>query len=285
MVPHTTARPIKLRVSHLSIYLFLALWMALIFWAIILKRKDMDYQKAINRNRLLTKHSSYIQYRSSKSKILVNELKELEARLRSILTFKSQKDFVESYSFSEANQQSRNILASLLEHDYYRSEPEWISKESRLLLFLPFKKPSIRNDSILAFSYSPFTEKSKTEYFLDALGLNYIPVRAAADGKVILAGWEGPAYGHMVMIDHGRGFSTRYGHNASLLVKIGDRVKRGQVIAFLHTENGSVEPEFPYEVWRYGKPLQSLQARNGRRNKCFLVAEKTKAKKSVKSKL
>ncbi|GHJ46048.1 hypothetical protein Cs7R123_33900 [Catellatospora sp. TT07R-123] len=55
------------------------------------------------------------------------------------------------------------------------------------------------------------------------------PYSAVHDGTVILAGWNG-GYGYCIIIDHGNGLKTVYGHSSKLLVKVGDKVKAGQVI-------------------------------------------------------
>jgi murein DD-endopeptidase MepM/ murein hydrolase activator NlpD len=55
-------------------------------------------------------------------------------------------------------------------------------------------------------------------------------VRAAANGKVIRSGYMG-AFGYGVVIDHGRGVTTWYGHNSRLMVKVGEKVRQGQIIA------------------------------------------------------
>lgn len=63
-------------------------------------------------------------------------------------------------------------------------------------------------------------------------------VRAASDGVVVQAGWYG-TYGNWVMLDHGGGLRTGYAHNASLTVRVGDRVSGGQVIAVAGTTGAS----------------------------------------------
>jgi murein DD-endopeptidase MepM/ murein hydrolase activator NlpD len=80
------------------------------------------------------------------------------------------------------------------------------------------------------------------------------PVRATADGVVKLAGWAG-GYGKVVVLDHGMGYSTRYGHNRQLLVKNGDRVKRGQTIALVGETGRATGPHCHYEVWYNGRAV------------------------------
>ena len=77
------------------------------------------------------------------------------------------------------------------------------------------------------------------------------PVRATADGVVKLASWQG-GYGRLVVLDHGHGFLTFYGHNSELKVKPGDHVKRGQVISLMGTSGRSTGYHLHYEVWQNG---------------------------------
>lgn len=80
------------------------------------------------------------------------------------------------------------------------------------------------------------------------------PVRAAADGTVVKAGWN-RAYGWMVIIEHDGGYSTLYGHNSKLLVDVGDDVKQGEVIARAGSTGWSTGPHVHYQLMRYGKPI------------------------------
>jgi len=73
------------------------------------------------------------------------------------------------------------------------------------------------------------------------------PVRATANGTVTIAGWQG-GYGKMVDIDHGNGFSTRYGHLSSMDVEVGKTVKTGQVIGEVGSTGRSTGPHLHYET-------------------------------------
>jgi murein DD-endopeptidase MepM/ murein hydrolase activator NlpD len=85
------------------------------------------------------------------------------------------------------------------------------------------------------------------------------PIRAADKGRVILAGWYG-VYGQAVIIDHGSGISTLYGHTArgSLRVSSGDIVQRGQVIAEVDSTGWSTGDHLHFSVRRYGSPISPM---------------------------
>ncbi len=78
------------------------------------------------------------------------------------------------------------------------------------------------------------------------------PVQATANGQVTFADFD-PELGHMVVIDHGGIYTTRYGHNRALLVKEGDYVRQGQYIALVGTSTQSREPHLHYEVIKGGR--------------------------------
>jgi murein DD-endopeptidase MepM/ murein hydrolase activator NlpD len=91
-------------------------------------------------------------------------------------------------------------------------------------------------------------------YGLDFADKANSPVSATADGIVRQAGWAA-GYGQTVLIDHGLGYSTLYGHLANILVKKGEVVKKGQTIASIGTTGRSTGVHLHYEVWRNGVPV------------------------------
>ena len=83
------------------------------------------------------------------------------------------------------------------------------------------------------------------------------PILAADSGTVVYAGWMG-GYGNAVMIDHGGGLVTLYGHNTAVLVSEGQAVDKGQVIAHAGSTGYSTGPHCHFEVRLHGETVNPL---------------------------
>jgi len=88
---------------------------------------------------------------------------------------------------------------------------------------------------------------------LDIAAPSGTPVRAAAAGTVVFAGYEG-GYGRMIVIDHGGGLVTRYAHLSSVAVEVGEAVERGQRIGSVGESGRATGPHLHFEVLVDGSP-------------------------------
>jgi murein DD-endopeptidase MepM/ murein hydrolase activator NlpD len=89
------------------------------------------------------------------------------------------------------------------------------------------------------------------------------PIKAAEDGEVAYAGNELKGYGNLVLVKHPNGYVTAYAHAKELLVKRGDRIKRGDVIA-KSGQSGNVDaPQLHFEVRKGTAPVDPMQFLNG----------------------
>lgn len=100
----------------------------------------------------------------------------------------------------------------------------------------------------------PFTGRKAMHEGVDFAGKAGSDVIAVAAGIVTWSG-ERSGYGNMVEINHGKGYVTRYGHNRKNLVQVGERVRKGQVIAEMGSSGRSTGPHVHFEVRRNGKPV------------------------------
>lgn len=100
----------------------------------------------------------------------------------------------------------------------------------------------------------PFNGKVAFHSGIDFAAKEGSEVISVAAGVVTVAGRH-PQYGNMVEINHGAGYATRYAHNKSNMVKVGDVVKKGQVIALVGTTGRSTGPHVHFEVYKHGRAV------------------------------
>lgn len=101
--------------------------------------------------------------------------------------------------------------------------------------------------SVFGYRDSPTAGASSNHGAID-IAVNYVPVYAPADGKVIISRWLS-GYGNYVMIDHGDGYYTGFGHLSGFSVSEGQTVSRGQQIATSGNTGISTGPHLHYEVY------------------------------------
>jgi len=101
---------------------------------------------------------------------------------------------------------------------------------------------------------SPFSRQRKMHEGMDVAASIGTLIRAPADGLVVHAGQES-GYGRLVMIDHGYGITTRYGHCSEILVMVGQRIHRGDPLATVGSTGSATGPHLHYEVRVNGIPV------------------------------
>ena len=89
------------------------------------------------------------------------------------------------------------------------------------------------------------------------------PIKAADDGVVAYAGNELKGYGNLVLISHANGFVSAYAHASELMVKRGDTVKRGQVIAHAGQTGNVTSPQLHFEIRKGSTPVDPTQYLGG----------------------
>lgn len=167
-------------------------------------------------------------------------------------------------SIEEDDLISNGSLEYHLEDIKFGGKFDYLMTLEKLVEIIPFTKP-MKNyyiSSGFGSRVDPITNRKAKHRGLDFVGPAQEEVYSPAEGKVILAGRFND-YGKAVVIDHGYGITTRYGHLSKVNVKKGDEVKRGQLIALQGNTGRSTGSHLHYEV-RYKKspldPYKFIQA-------------------------
>ncbi len=139
-----------------------------------------------------------------------------------------------------------------------------ILQQSVLKDMLPNSSPiaAAYNSSSYGWRIDPFNGNKAFHEGLDFTANTGTPIRAAADG-IVSSAERTPDYGNIVKIDHGAGLETRYAHASKLLVKAGERVVKGQIVAEVGSTGRSTGPHLHYEIRLNGNSLDPRKYLHG----------------------
>lgn len=178
----------------------------------------------------------------------------------------------------EAKAQQDFIQRLRLDHKALEAAEEQLAKDSDNIAILIQQRLGIANPSTIwragkgllsypcdgaltsGFGYRvhPILGYTRFHSGLD-FGADYgTPIRAATQGKVLFAGWYG-GYGQTVILDHGNGVTTLYGHTSRILVTEGQVVKRGDPVAEVGSTGFSTGPHLHFEVRVSGEPVDPME--------------------------
>lgn len=202
----------------------------------------------------------------------IGRLRELDYKLRVITDLEVEKPSPTVYGIggsleSEAELTLENVNASdldlitvldkdlvrLREMANYQEESfnnlrDYLSDQKDLIERTPHRWPA---RGFVSSSFGPrtdpFTGLSRLHEGVDIVARRGTPVRAPAEGIVTYAGVD-PTLGEMVVLDHGYGVITRYGHHDTVLVREGQRISRGDVIGTVGSTGKSTGPHLHYEI-------------------------------------
>jgi hypothetical protein len=131
-----------------------------------------------------------------------------------------------------------------------------MEREAEAWACIPSTRPleESRVTSTFGRRRDPFTGRLAWHRGIDLRAPYGTPVLASAEGRVIRAGYYG-AYGRLVEMDHGNGLRTRYAHNSRLAVKVGQWMRRGEVLAYVGSTGRASASHLHFEVHLDGEPV------------------------------
>lgn len=145
----------------------------------------------------------------------------------------------------------------------YNEVEELIKNKENLLAHTPAIQPVSNKDlnriaSGFGYRIDPVYKTTKFHSGLDFSAPQGTPIYATADGTITTAGNTGNGYGNHVIINHGFGYETLYGHMVRVKVRNGEQVKRGEVIGWVGSTGKSTGPHCHYEVHKNGEKIDPI---------------------------
>ncbi len=145
----------------------------------------------------------------------------------------------------------------------YNEIDDLLKNKEKLLVSTPAIQPVSNKDltrvaSGFGYRIDPIYKTVKLHAGLDFAAPQGTPIYATANGTVTVAGNTGNGYGNHVVINHGYGYETLYGHMVKVKAKAGQQVKRGEVIGYVGSTGKSTGPHCHYEVHKNGQKIDPV---------------------------
>jgi murein DD-endopeptidase MepM/ murein hydrolase activator NlpD len=172
---------------------------------------------------------------------------------------------MEDDDIAQSIAESMSTLANRMKYEQksYDDIEKMIANKQQLLAATPAIQPVSNKDltrvaSGYGYRIDPIYKTTKFHAGLDFTAPQGTPIYATANGTVEVAGFTEGGYGNHVVINHGYGYQTLYGHMFKVKAHVGQVVKRGEVIGYVGSTGKSTGPHCHYEVHKNGVPVDPI---------------------------
>lgn len=273
IVPDDNSSVFNLKMRSFVFWSLIFLWLGGLFASFYIISKYVNYQYTLQYNKFLEKKHREFAKEILNAKETVKRVSEIEKQLRDLLQLKSKNAIIKYTGFGgpalidsellEKEVKDENAIISrkafelavkFVDEQASENEKnfqkiiEYITEQRAKLTAVPAGWP-VKGWITCGFGsrIDPFTGVLSFHEGVDIANDLGTPVKATADGIVSFVGWE-PGYGNMVTINHGNGYTTRFGHLLKYVVKLGQLIKKEQIIGYLGESGRSTAPHLHYEV-------------------------------------
>lgn len=175
---------------------------------------------------------------------------------------------MEGYDNSELMTNSARTMDKLYRRLYIQSKSydevfELVKKKAELLASIPAIQPITKRSiarlaSGFGYRIHPIYKTSIMHEGIDFSAPIGTEIYATGNGTVAKTEYNGRGYGNNVVINHGFGYNTLYGHMSRFAVRPGQKIKRGDIIGYVGNTGSSTGPHVHYEVWKNGKKIDPI---------------------------
>jgi len=259
LIPHTDRKALQVKVPSVGVFASVILWFIGTVYVFSVAVDALEYNR-------MKESLNYYSGQFSEMRKTMTSLKNAEAEFRRIFSFKTKERVLENIDTSDNGSiDMENLKEQIkLTMESIGEIKDYLSQQRDLYMSKPKGWPV---DGQVSSSYGyrlhPKTGARDFHSGMDIAADPGLPVKATADGIVSYAGWSGGS-GNLVALEHGFGFSTFFAHNRLVAVKVGQKVKRGDILGYVGSTGNSTGPHLHYEVWKEGKALDPITFIEGR---------------------
>lgn len=246
VIPHSKQKPLRMKVSAIGLVSCLLLSFVGAGYVLSVGVKTAEYYG-------MQKKLSAFSSQATEMKVAVSSLRQTESEFAKLISLKSKKKiFEQTDTATDVGSIDIDLLKKQV-NETIRSVAEireYIKEEKSVYQATPTGWP-VHGEISSPFGprVHPITGLTAFHSGIDIRIPMGTPVKATADGMVSFSNWRDDT-GNVVVLEHGLGFTTVYAHNSRLYVKVGQRVKKGDVIALSGSTGSSTGPHVHYEVWK-----------------------------------
>lgn len=259
LIPHSNRKPFNLKIPSIGIFVSILLWFIGTVYVFSIAVDTFEYKR-------MKERLGYYSGQFIEMKATMSALKKAETEFRKLFSLNSKQKVLENVDTSDSGAIDMEALKQQIKKtmETVGDIKEYLSQQRDLYVATPKGWPVKGNiTSYYGQREHPKTGEEDFHTGMDISANPGNPVTATADGIVSFSGWNGGS-GNLVVIEHGFGYSTFYAHNKMTTVKVGQRIKRGDIISYVGSTGNSTGPHVHYEVWRNGGPVNPKSFIEGR---------------------
>jgi len=240
IIPSSKSRPIQFNLSPFFLFFIIGIFLGIVGVSVYVLSRKIVFNEVLRANVILKKKTNYFAKRVNESLDLVKQVHDLNTQLRGLLALGNRRKVMEYSGMGGPGKLEDINLSYLLfdnskeiidmnikelrreawnEFQDYKDIASYLAEKRSIAAHTPSLWPVFgRLTAGFGWRINPILKRREFHNAFDIANLKGTPIRATGDGRVVMAGWAG-RLGKTVVIDHGYGYTTYYGHCDKLYVK------------------------------------------------------------------
>lgn len=259
LIPHSNSKHLSFKMPSIGIILSIAMWLIGSAYVVSIAVDASEY-------RTMKEKLGYYSKQFVELSATIEGLHNAESEFRHLFSLGSKEKVLENVHPPDSGSIDMDALRNQIKDtmESVRGIKEYLKEQKDIYLATPKGWP------VSGRITSGYGERENPLHggrdFHSGVDISVDPgtaVKATADGVVTFSGRSGGS-GNLVVLEHGFGYSTFYAHNSRIIVSVGQKVKRGETIAYSGSTGSSTGPHAHYEIWKEGRHINPMKYIQGR---------------------